>query len=606
GSTIKVQSSVGELANTISGTGSLVKETDGAFTLAGTNTYTGGTTVSAGTLKVTKNEALGAESSGITIADGGILELGFGGTFSRSLDGTGTVAKSGVSDLEFTGSFGGSFSVKEGLLSVNVTNGSYKDLSIASGATFKAVQNLAFESISAATGTLTGVSDSTRVSVASGAFAGTLSNVSLVKTGSGTLDLADAKFATGGRVVIEAGTIENLTLADAGTLQLSGTETSSISLSNLTLGTGTIYVDTLFSNATQATISGTLSVTSGAVVELKLAQLVLQETQQLFTFTDETKSAWEAAFGTLSSDGKFNGGTGTLAISGIGTFEGGVFSWGTGDDANTLYFKEDRIPADYVWTTTTTPGNWNAANWDGPENPVVFDKGMNAVFNETSVGSDVVAAEGYAKGAQVVVDEEVVAGSVSVNVGADACIGIVDNGGTLSASKGISIESGALAFFATDSDFYKGNFDVGEAGTLILQQPTVAGSSDLTLYTGFSGAGTILYATADKVLTLSGDRSQFTGTFAVDAGTVVLGTNGKGTESFGIDIAEGATVSVYGSAATSGTDGWGPYSTSTLTLNRLQGEGTLLVNSPVAMGEKTFFTLNLNDSPFTGTIELNA
>ena len=605
-STIKVQSSAGELANTISGDGVLVKETDGVFTLAGTNTYSGGTTISAGTLKVTKNEALGAESSGVTIADGGTLELAFGGTFSRALDGAGTVSKSGSSDLEFTSAFSGSFNAKEGLLVVNVTNGSYKNLSIATGATFKAVQNITFETISAATGTLTGVSDSTRVSVASGAFSGTLSNVSLVKTGSGTLALADAKFATGGKIVVESGTVENLTLADGGTLQLSGTETSSITLSDLTLGTGTIYVDTLFSDATQATISGTLSVTSGAVVELKLAQLILQETQQLFTFTDETKLAWETAFGTLSTDGKFNGGTGTLAISGIGTVDGGVFSWGTGDDANTLYFKEDRIPADYVWTNTVEPGSWNDANWDGPENPVAFDKGMNAVFNETSVGTDVVVAEGYAKGAQVVVDEEVVAGSVSIDVGAGACVGIVDNGGTLTTSKGISIESGALAFFATNSDFYKGNFNVGEAGTLILQQPTVAGSSDLTLYTGFSGAGTILYATADKVLTLSGDRSQFTGTLDVDAGTVVLGTNGTGTETFGIDVAEGATVSVYGSTATNNTDGWGPYSTSSLTLSRLQGVGTLLVNSPVSMGEKTFFTLNLSDSPFTGTVVLNA
>ncbi|MBQ6705668.1 MAG: autotransporter-associated beta strand repeat-containing protein [Opitutales bacterium] len=599
-STIKVQSSVGELANTISGDGALVKETDGVFTLAGANTYSGGTTVSAGTLKVTKNEALGVASAVVNIAEGGTLELAFGGTFSRALEGAGTVAKSGTEDLEFTSAFSGSFSAKEGLLAVNVTNGSYKNLSIASGATFKALQNMTFETVSAATGALTGVSDSTRVSVSSGAFAGTLSNVSLVKTGNGTLDLADAKFATGGKVVVESGTVENLTLADGGTLQLSVTETSSITLSNLSLGTGMIYVDELFTDRTQATISGNFTVTSGATVELKLAQLVLQETQKLFTFTDETKSAWETAFGELTTDGKFNGGTGSLTISGIGTVAAGVFSWGTGDDANTLYFKEARDPAAYIWSLPGSVGEWGEANWiiDGDSSLVAFESGMTAVFNETSVGTDVLPVVGYAKGAQVVVDDEVVAGSVSVDVGADACVGIIDNGGTLTTSKGISIESGALAFFATNSDFYKGNFDIGGAGTLILRQPTVAGSSDLTLYTGFSGAGTILYATADKTLTLSGDRSKFTGTLDVDAGTVVLGTNGTGTETFGIDVAEGATVAVTGGAMSNGV--------SSVKLDKLAGTGTLRINSPAANTDGNYVSADLTGSTFTGIVELNA
>lgn len=596
-STIKVQASTGELTNTISGSGALVKDTDGTYTLAGTNTYSGGTTVSAGTLKVTKNEALGVASTGVTVSEGATLELAFGGAFSRTLEGTGTIAKSGTGNLEFTSAFGGSFSAKEGLLAVNVKDGNYKNLSVAFGATFKAIQSVAFDTISDSTGILTGTSDSTRVSVASGAFAGTISNVSLVKTGEGALDLANARFTEGGNIIVENGTVSNLALSEGATLQLSVTETSSITLSNLSLGTGMIYVDELFTDKTQATISGNFTVTSGATVELKLAQLVLQETQKLFTFTDETKSAWETAFGELTTDGKFNGGTGSLTISGIGTVAAGVFSWGTGDDANTLYFKEARDPAAYIWSLPGSVGEWGEANWiiDGGSSLVAFESGMTAVFNETSVGTDVLPVVGYAKGAQVNVVSEVTPGAVQVAVGADACVAIVDKGGKLSVSKGISVESGALVFIAQTTNFYKGLFDIGANGTLILQQePADAGVAKLSLQTSFSGTGTIQYGIENSELTLSGDRSQFTGTLDVNAGTVVL-ANGTGTENFSsIDIAEGATVAANGGAA---VDGF-----STLSLGQVSGTGTLSVSAQGA----TFFALDLSGSDFTGTVELNA
>jgi autotransporter-associated beta strand protein len=79
------------LSGVISGTGELTKNNIGTLTLSGNNTYTGTTTVSAGTLIASNANALGASTGNIT-ASGGTLNLG-GNSFLR----TGLVRFSGGS-----------------------------------------------------------------------------------------------------------------------------------------------------------------------------------------------------------------------------------------------------------------------------------------------------------------------------------------------------------------------------------------------------------------------------------------------------------------------------------------------------------------------------
>jgi autotransporter-associated beta strand protein len=70
--------------------GSLTKEGTGTFTLSGNNTYTGTTTVSAGTLRLGADERL-SNASSMTVASGATFDLnGFNETI-RALNGAGTV-----------------------------------------------------------------------------------------------------------------------------------------------------------------------------------------------------------------------------------------------------------------------------------------------------------------------------------------------------------------------------------------------------------------------------------------------------------------------------------------------------------------------------------
>src|SRR4029077_12272243 len=79
-----------------SGTLTLTKTGAGALTLSGANTYTGGTSVSVGVVRVQSNGALGASGTGTTIASGAELDIDGNGLAIAepitSLSGTGIAA----------------------------------------------------------------------------------------------------------------------------------------------------------------------------------------------------------------------------------------------------------------------------------------------------------------------------------------------------------------------------------------------------------------------------------------------------------------------------------------------------------------------------------
>ncbi|EJF3840534.1 fibronectin-binding autotransporter adhesin ShdA [Salmonella enterica] len=108
----------GELENTLSDSGSLVKTGTGELTLSGDNTYSGGTTITGGTLTADHADSLGTGA----VANSGVLQVGEG-ELENTLSGSGSLVKTGTGELTLGGdnSYSGDTTIADGtLIAANV------------------------------------------------------------------------------------------------------------------------------------------------------------------------------------------------------------------------------------------------------------------------------------------------------------------------------------------------------------------------------------------------------------------------------------------------------------------------------------------------------
>ncbi|EAX6471637.1 fibronectin-binding autotransporter adhesin ShdA [Salmonella enterica] len=103
----------GELENTLSGSGSLVKTGTGELTLSGDNSYSGDTTITGGTLTADHADSLG---TGV-IANSGVLQVGEG-ELENTLSGSGLLVKTGTGELTLSGdnTYSGGTTIDDGVL----------------------------------------------------------------------------------------------------------------------------------------------------------------------------------------------------------------------------------------------------------------------------------------------------------------------------------------------------------------------------------------------------------------------------------------------------------------------------------------------------------
>jgi len=301
------------------GNASLTKSGTGTWTLAGANTYTGTTTVSAGMLSLQNSTATGTTGGGVTVASGAALELQGGiavGAESLSLAGTGVSTTGALRNLSGTNSWGGALALTAATR-IQSDAGSLTLSGNISGATF----GLTFD----------GAGDTTAAGII-GTTTGTLT-----KSGAGTLTLSGAN-TYAGATTVQGGTLSINSLANLSTASALGAPT--------TAGNGTIALGSTTTSATlQYTGSGhssnrvinlagttggaTLDASGSGALTLTSALTATGAGSKTLTLTG-TSTAANTLSGAIVNNSGANTtalaktGTGTWELGGVNTFTGGV------------------------------------------------------------------------------------------------------------------------------------------------------------------------------------------------------------------------------------------------------------------------------------------
>ncbi|ECD4981824.1 fibronectin-binding autotransporter adhesin ShdA [Salmonella enterica subsp. enterica serovar Wentworth] len=283
----------GELENTLSGSGSLVKTGTGELTLSGDNTYSGGTTITGGTLTADHADSLGSGA----VANSGVLQVGEG-ELENTLSGSGSLVKTGSGELTLSGDndYSGGTIISDGTLIADNAD------SLGAGA----------------------VANSGVLQVGEGELENTLSGSgSLVKTGTGELTLSGDNGYSGGTTItggtliadnadsLGTGAVANSGVLQVGEGELENTLSGSGSLVKTGTGELTLSGDNSYSGGTTIT-DGTLtadhadSLGTGAVANSGVLQVGEGELEN-----------------TLSGSGSLvKTGTGELTLSGDNSYSG--------------------------------------------------------------------------------------------------------------------------------------------------------------------------------------------------------------------------------------------------------------------------------------------
>ncbi|MIQ73364.1 fibronectin-binding autotransporter adhesin ShdA [Salmonella enterica subsp. enterica] len=237
----------GELENTLSGSGSLVKTGTGELTLSGDNTYSGGTTISGGTLTADHADSLGSGD----IDNSGVLKVGEG-ELKNTLFGSGSLVKTGTGVLTLSGdnTYSGGTTISDGTLIADHAD------SLGTGA----------------------IANSGVLQVGEGELENTLSGAgSLVKTGTGELTLSGDNNTYSGDTTIADGTLiaANVNALGSGNIDNSGMlmldANGAFELANVTAHTGATTAlaagSTLYASQLTQENGSTLSIDLGAATD---------------------------------------------------------------------------------------------------------------------------------------------------------------------------------------------------------------------------------------------------------------------------------------------------------------------------------------------------
>ncbi|MEI8319770.1 MAG: autotransporter-associated beta strand repeat-containing protein, partial [Planctomycetia bacterium] len=577
----------------------LEKVGSGKLTLSGVNTYSGGTTITAGSLEVNS-----LATQAITIAPSAILTFNptVDRTFAGAISGNGSVTKIGNNDLTLTGAntYAGGTTVTvgnligtadslQGAIANNATvtfrqsvAGTYAGVMSGGGALVKeGTGNVELTGANTYTGgttitggVLTGSTDSLQGNIAAaagttlafkqatdGTYSGILTGSgALVKDGVGAVTLTGANTYTGGNT-ITAGDLIGSTTSILGATAVSAGAT--LTLNNTLAGTFAGEITgagaLVKTGAGNVTLSGTNGYLGGTTVSAGgltgsvegLQGNIVAAVSTTVTFNQAIDGTYAGA---LSGAGKLvKAGAGILTVSGANLYTGntqvlnGTLLGTTSNVRGNIAVSSGANVSFDQSTAGTVSGN---VTGDGSLSVLgsgtVTLSGTNAYGGGTTVSGGTLA--GTASSIQGNIDNET---AVVIN-GAGTYAGAMSGNGSLT-------KTGSGDLTLTGANSYVGGTTVSAGGNLIGTTTSLTG--DITAaagtlvkfsqtssgdYTGaISGAGG-LSKLGSGAVTLTNEQF-YTGATNVDAGTLLLGGN---LATSGITVANGATLG--GSGATAG------------------------------------------------------
>ena len=463
---------------------SVTKAGSGILTITASNSYTGATTITSGTLQIGDGTTDGsiASSSGITNNSALVYNLVGGRTYANSIDGIGTLTKSGSGTLTLSGSnsYSGATTVNAGMLAISSINavGGTSGISLGNGTTLRY--------------TGSGETLGKNITVSSGT--GIVSN-----TGSGTLELSG-------------------TLTKTGTV-LTLTGSSPINVTGTIVGTTGSFNSDLVVTATTVTLSNTNSyvgptyVYNGGTLENGIANALPTDTVLTLGDASNTAGTYKLNGYSQSIAGLTNAGSGAALVANGGATDSTLTLTGTGAYAYGGLIQDGG--AGKLALAVNTTGSYTLSGSNSYSGGTTLTAGTLVAGNANAFGTGAITVN---SGSTLNLSNLAVANNITFNPGATLLGANGAYTGTNTVVSGATLNTTGQNIGGTTNI----SGTVTGSGTLgitnVLTGGTLSGAGTVGALT-ISG-GTLSPGNSPGVLTATGDTAWTSGSYLWEVGEV--------------------------------------------------------------------------------------